>query len=138
MHSRGSRARVRAQGPDPAAVLDLFKLPSISLPPYDMAGQVTWRDDEAKVTGLDGKLGDSDISGDAGIDLRPEPPAVTAKLHSDLLDLDDLAGLVGAPPAAPRARPRVPHRSSGRSKPSRTTGFCQPRRSIPISGGKPI
>ena len=96
---KGIEGRVRAQGPDPAAVLDLFKLPSISLPPYDMAGQVTWRGDEAKVAGLDGKLGDSDISGDAGIDLRPEPPAVTAKLHSDLLDLDDLAGLVGAPPA---------------------------------------
>jgi uncharacterized protein involved in outer membrane biogenesis len=98
---KGIEGRVRAQGPDPAAVLDLFKLPSISLPPYDVGGEVTWRDDQAKVAGMDGKLGDSDISGDAGIDLRPEPPAVTAKLHSDLLDLDDLAGLVGAPPAAP-------------------------------------
>jgi uncharacterized protein involved in outer membrane biogenesis len=98
---KGIEGRARAQGPDPAAVLDLFKLPSISLPPYDIAGQVTWRGDEAKVVGMDGKLGDSDVSGDAGIDLRPEPPTVTLKLHSDLLDLDDLAGLVGAPPAAP-------------------------------------
>jgi uncharacterized protein involved in outer membrane biogenesis len=96
---KGIEGRVRAQGPDPAAVLDLFKLPSISLPPYDIGGQVTWRGDEAKVAGLDGKLGDSDISGDAAIDLSPEPPTVTAKLHSDLLDLDDLAGLMGAPPA---------------------------------------
>jgi hypothetical protein len=70
---KGIEGRVRAQGPDPAAVLDLFKLPSISLPPYDIAGQMTWRGDEAKVAGLDGKLGDSDISGDAGIDLRPGP-----------------------------------------------------------------
>jgi uncharacterized protein involved in outer membrane biogenesis len=99
---KGIEGRVRARGPDPAAVLDLFKLPSISLPPYDIdiAGQVTWRGDQAKVARLDGKLGDSDISGEAAIDLRPEPPGVTAKLHSDLLDLDDLAGLVGAPPAA--------------------------------------
>jgi len=96
---KGIEGKFHAQGPDPAAVLDLFKLPSISLPPYDMGGQVSWRDEEAKVTGLDGKLGDSDISGDAAIDLRPELPAVTAKLHSDLLDLDDLAGLIGAPPA---------------------------------------
>jgi uncharacterized protein involved in outer membrane biogenesis len=96
---KGIDGRVRAQGPDPAAVLDLFKLPSISLPPYDLAGQVSWRGDEAKVAGLDGKLGDSDISGDAAVDLRPEPPAVTADLHSDLLDADDLAGLVGLPPA---------------------------------------
>jgi len=38
---KGVEGRVRAQGPDPAAVLDLFKLPAISLPPYDVAGQAT-------------------------------------------------------------------------------------------------
>jgi uncharacterized protein involved in outer membrane biogenesis len=96
---KGVEGRFRAQGPDPAAVLELFQLPSISLPPYDMAGQMTWRGNQAKVTGLDGKLGDSDIGGDAAVELRPERPAVTADLHSDLLDLDDLAGLIGAPPA---------------------------------------
>jgi uncharacterized protein involved in outer membrane biogenesis len=96
---KGIEGQFHAQGPDPAAVLDLFKLPSISLPPYDMAGHVTWRGDEMKVTGLDGKLGDSDISGDAGIDLGPEPPVVTAQLHSDLLDADDLLPPIGAPPA---------------------------------------
>jgi uncharacterized protein involved in outer membrane biogenesis len=97
---KGVEGRARARGPDPAAVLDLFRLPSISLPPYDIAGRVTWRGNEMKVTGLDGEVGDSDISGDAAVDLRPEPPTVTAKLHSDLLDVDDLAGLAGAPPAA--------------------------------------
>lgn len=96
---KGIEGQFHAQGPDPAAVLDLFKLPSISLPPYDMAGQVTWRGDEMKVTGLDGTVGDSDISGDAGIDLGPEPPVVTAQLHSDLLDADDLLPPIGAPPA---------------------------------------
>jgi uncharacterized protein involved in outer membrane biogenesis len=94
---KGIEGRIHAEGPDPAAVLDLFKLPSISLPPYDVAGQVTWRGDDMKVTGLDGKLGDSDIRGNMGVDLRPELPAVIADLHSDLLDLDDLAGLIGAP-----------------------------------------
>jgi uncharacterized protein involved in outer membrane biogenesis len=95
---QGIDGRFHAQGPDPAEVLDLFKLPSINLPPYDMAGQVTWRGDEMKVADLAGKIGDSDISGDAAIDPRPAPPAVTANLHSDLLDLDDLAGLIGATP----------------------------------------
>lgn len=96
---KGIDGRFRTQGPDPAAVLDLFELPSISLPPYDMAGQLTWHGDEINVTGLDGTVGDSDMSGEVALDLRPDPPAVTAALHSDLLDLDDLAGLVGAPPA---------------------------------------
>jgi uncharacterized protein involved in outer membrane biogenesis len=95
----GIEGHVRAQGQDPAAVLELFKLPSISLPPYDVAGQVTWRGDDAKVTGLDGTVGDSDAQGDVALDLGTEPPAVTADLHSDLLDADDLAGFIDAPPA---------------------------------------
>jgi hypothetical protein len=96
---KGVEGRVRAQGPDPAAVLDLFKLPAISLPPYDVAGQVTWRGDEIKVTAFDGKVGDSDARGEIAIDLSAEPPAVVAELQSDRLDFDDLAGLIGAPPA---------------------------------------
>jgi uncharacterized protein involved in outer membrane biogenesis len=96
---QGADGRFRAQGPDPAAVLELLKLPSISLPPYDMAGQATWRGDKVEVTGLEGTVGDSDISGDAAIDLGQEPPAVTAELHSDLLDADDLLPPIGAPPA---------------------------------------
>ena len=96
---KGIDGRVRAEGPDPAAVLELFKLPSISLPPYDVAGQVTWRGNEIKVAGLEGKVGDSDMQGDIALDLGPEPPAVIADLHSDLLDADDLATLVGVPPA---------------------------------------
>jgi uncharacterized protein involved in outer membrane biogenesis len=96
---KGVDGRFRAQGPDPVAVLELFKLPAISLPPYDVAGQVSWRGDKMKVTGLDGTMGDSDISGDAAVDLGPEPPAVTAELHSDLLDADDLLPPIGAPPA---------------------------------------
>jgi uncharacterized protein involved in outer membrane biogenesis len=96
---KGIDGRFRAQGPDPAAVLELFKLPSISLPPYDMAGQLTWRSDQMKATGLDGTVGDSDISGDAAIDLGQKPPAVTIELHSDVLDADDLLPAIGTPPA---------------------------------------
>jgi uncharacterized protein involved in outer membrane biogenesis len=126
---RGIDGRMRTQGPDPAAVLDLFKLPSISLPPYDLAGQVSWRGDEIKVSGLDGKLGDSDISGDAAIDLRPEPPAVTADLHSDLLDADDVAGLAGAPPATGAGETASPAQEQ-RSEQSEEDGRLLPAKEI--------
>jgi uncharacterized protein involved in outer membrane biogenesis len=95
----GVDGRIRLEGPDPAAVLDLFKLPAISLPPYDVAGQFTWRGDDIKVTAFDGKVGDSDARGEIALDLSADPPAVVADLQSDRLDFDDLAGLIGAPPA---------------------------------------
>lgn len=93
---KGVDGQVRVQGPNPAAVLDLFKLPVISVPPYDFAGHITWRGDDVKVAGLDGTFGDSDAHGDIAIDLRPTPPAVTADLRSDRLVMADLAGVIGA------------------------------------------
>jgi AsmA family len=105
---KGVDGRTRLQGPDPAAVLDLFKLPAISLPPYDVAGQVTWHGDDIKVTAFDGKVGDSDARGEIAIDLSAEPPAVVADLQSDRLDFDDLAGLIGAPPATGKGETASP------------------------------
>ena len=132
---KGIDGRVRAEGPDPAAVLELFKLPSISLPPYDVAGQVTWRGNEIKVAGFEGKVGDSDMQGDIALDLGPEPPAVIADLHSDLLDARRPrdAGRRHRRRPAP-ARPRALRRSNARSGTNRTNDCCPPRRSTPLSG----
>ena len=43
-------------------------------------------------------MGDSDVAGDVSLDLGGERPLVRARLESQRLDLDDLAGLIGAPP----------------------------------------
>ncbi|AEQ97320.1 AsmA family membrane protein [Xanthomonas oryzae pv. oryzicola BLS256] len=45
-----------------------------------------------------GTAGDSDLSGTAEIDLRNKRPFLRADLASKRLDVDDLAGFVGAPP----------------------------------------
>jgi uncharacterized protein involved in outer membrane biogenesis len=90
--------RFQVQGPDPATVLELFDLPAVNLPPYDIAGEVTWHGDEGGIRNLVARLGDSDISGDASVDLRSGPPTVTARLHSALLDLDALADAIELPP----------------------------------------
>ena len=95
--AKGIDGRVQVQGPNPADVLDLFKLPAISLPPYDFAGQVTWRGDDIKVADLEGKFGDSDARGTIAFDLRSTPPAVTGDLQSDRVVVEDLRGLIGAP-----------------------------------------
>jgi uncharacterized protein involved in outer membrane biogenesis len=126
---KGVDGRVRAEGPDPAAVLDLLKLPSISVPPYDVAGHVTWRGDQIKVAGLDGKVGDSDAQGDVAIDLGTKPPAVTADLHSELLDVDDVAGLAGAPPATGAGETASPAQER-RSEQSKENGRPLPTKKI--------
>jgi uncharacterized protein involved in outer membrane biogenesis len=86
-------------GPDPAQVLEPLGLPAIALPPYELAGELhrdgaTWR-----LGGIDGRVGDSDVTGELGVDLGGERPALTGSLHSRTLDLDDLLGLVGSEPA---------------------------------------
>jgi len=94
---KGVDGQFQVQGPNPADILDLFKMPSVSLPPYDFAGHVTWRGDDIKVADLDGTFGESDARGSLAVDLRPAPPALTADLGSDRLAMDDLAGVMGSP-----------------------------------------
>ena len=45
-----------------------------------------------------GKVGASDLGGDVDIDAGGERPVMKAALVSKLLDLDDLAGFIGATP----------------------------------------
>src|SRR5690606_2721597 len=49
--------------------------------------------------GFKGTVGDSDLSGDVKVDVSGERPLFVAQLLSRKLDLDDLAGFLGAPPA---------------------------------------
>jgi len=80
---------------------DLYPLLGIvtpSTPPYDLDGRftrdgTTWRYDDFK-----GRVGDSDLAGDASVDTGGARPYLRANLVSRKLDMDDLAGFVGAPP----------------------------------------
>lgn len=94
----GLHMTLSVAGPDPAEVLRLLELPEITLPPYDLRAQVQ-RDGAAwRLKGLSGRVGDSDVAGDIAVDLGGERHKVDGSLHSKVLDLDDLLGLVGAEP----------------------------------------
>ena len=57
------------------------------------------RDGEVwSLTGLDGTVGDSDLSGSVSLDRNGEKPFLKADLVSKKLDFDDLSGLIGAEP----------------------------------------
>lgn len=102
-------ARLELSGED---LSDLFPLIGLNLPPsppYQIAGQLSRQAATWALREFSGKVGDSDLSGDFEITTGGARPKVRAELVSQQLDLDDLAGFIGAPPetgpgetAAPR------------------------------------
>ncbi|MDH5823534.1 AsmA family protein [Luteimonas sp. RD2P54] len=80
---------------------DLYPLLGIAMPstpPYSLDGRFRREGDTWRYTGFEGKVGDSDLAGDVTVEAGGERPVLRADLTSDLLDLDDLAGFIGAPP----------------------------------------
>src|SRR5690606_15888320 len=67
-------------------------------PPYGLDGRLVRDDAVWRYEGFSGKVGDSDLGGTAKITTGRERLLFEGDLHSELLDFDDLAGFVGAPP----------------------------------------
>ena len=85
-------------GPNLALLYPLIGVATPDTPPYHLKGRLsrkgrTWHYDD-----FTGKVGDSDLAGDASVDPSGERPFLRADLVSRRLDFDDLAGFVGAPP----------------------------------------
>ena len=80
---------------------DLYPLVGIAMPPtppYALDGRFTRDGSRWHYNGFTGRVGDSDLRGDASIDTGGERLYLRAKLASRLLDFDDLAGFVGGAP----------------------------------------
>lgn len=85
-------------GPNLALLYPLIGVATPDTPPYQLKGRLsrkgrTWHYDD-----FTGRVGDSDLAGDASVDPSGERPFLRADLVSKRLDFDDLAGFVGAPP----------------------------------------
>src|SRR3546814_14942757 len=106
------------KGADMADLFPIFRIPLPQTPSYSLAGHLgkdgaTWR-----FTNFEGRMGDSDLSGDLAYAPRADRPLIPAALASNSLALADLAWLLGPAPAAknnPAARTAT--RSSGRFPP---------------------
>ena len=86
------------EGPNPARLYPLIGVSLPDLPPYDLKGRLSLNNSVWKFQNFQGRVGDSDLSGNIRIDTAGEKPDMTADLSSEHLDFDDLAGLVGAAP----------------------------------------
>ncbi|AKC87386.1 AsmA family protein [Pseudoxanthomonas suwonensis] len=110
--------RMKLSGQD---LEDLYPLLGLALPPsppYSLDGQLRRNGDLWRYEGFNGKVGDSDLSGDVQVDVSGQRPMFTAQLLSRQLDFDDLAGFLGAPPstgADETANPRQKAESARRA-----------------------
>jgi uncharacterized protein involved in outer membrane biogenesis len=89
---------VRLEGPNLGRLGEILQLGLPDTPPYRLAGNLTHEGALWRLGSLDGRIADSDIRGQAEIDLEGERPRIAAELRSDRLDFDDLGVLVGEPP----------------------------------------
>ncbi len=94
---------LRLAGPDLFRFGEAINIPLPHLPPYDL--RANWqrkpRDNGRQVStfeNLEGTIGDSDVAGQLRVTTGGERPIIFTRLQSRKLDLDDLAGLTGAPP----------------------------------------
>ncbi|MFC5593532.1 AsmA family protein [Lysobacter niastensis] len=80
---------------------DLYPLTGIAIPPtppYQLDGRFVRDGEHWYYRKFSGRVGDSDMAGDASIDTTGDRPYFRADLRSKRLDIDDLAGFVGGAP----------------------------------------
>ena len=91
-------AQLDLRGDDLSALFPIIGIPLPPSPPYQIAGRLIRQDDTWQFNKFSGKVGDSDLGGDFNVDVGGKKPFVRADLKSRKLDLDDLGGVIGAPP----------------------------------------
>lgn len=94
----GLKSSLQISGPTPRRVEPVvgFRLPE--LPPYRLIGNLAREKDIWRFTEIKGTVGDSDVAGKIIVDNKEGKPYVNADLHSNKLDFDDLAGVIGGTP----------------------------------------
>lgn len=117
---------------------DLYKLVGIVLPAtprYSLRGTLSKQGEVWHVRQLDGKLGNSDLSGELSFDRTRKVPLLAGKVQSRSLDFDDLAPLVGLP-EQPRSAAALPQVPGLRPAPVRSAGAARDpgRKVLPTAG----
>ena len=91
-------ATLSLQGRDLADLYLLTGITTPNTPPYRLSGTLKRDDTLFTFNDFSGRVGTSDLSGDLKVDKVGDRRRVDADLHSRLLDIDDLATVLGAKP----------------------------------------
>lgn len=92
-------ASIDLRGPDLADFYYLTELALPNTPPYRLAGKLHRRGTRFDVSGLAGKVGGSDLRGDATIETAGGRVKLSGEFASEKLNFADLAAPLGAGPA---------------------------------------
>ncbi len=114
----GADLKLDLSGPDMSLLLPLTGVAIPKTPPYRVTGALDYADGSVKFTGMDGKVGSSDLEGDLQVDTKPQRPVLTADLQSKRVDLKDLGGFIGADPGDASKGTKKPASSNGRVLPN--------------------
>lgn len=86
------------EGEDLQAIETVSSILMPVIPPFQFEGTLLRDNDEFVLQRFDAVVGDSDLQGDVRVNPFSSPPTLHANVISTVLDLDDLAGLIGASP----------------------------------------
>ena len=103
-------ATVRAAGPSLSRLHPFVEFKPAASRPYVFEARVTLEQQKYTVTRLHGRVGDTDLAGEATLTRDGERPRLRAQLRSASADLEDLAALAGAtyrPPSGSAAKGRI-------------------------------
>jgi len=95
---KGADVNLVLSGPDMALLLPLTGIATPQTPPYNIGGHLDFQNRHVRFTGINGRVGSSDLSGDIEVDPSGERPTLTANLLSHRVDMQDLGGFIGSTP----------------------------------------
>ncbi len=95
---KGLDLLLEVKGADAAELFPLFGIALLPTPPYDVTGELTYKNNKWYFDDFEGKLGDSDLKGDLVWDKSGKRPMLTAKFISENLNFKDLGPLIGLSP----------------------------------------
>lgn len=94
-------AALTLRGPNLSDIYYLTGLTLPGTPPYQLRGNLKRDDAQYRFTAINGRIGESDISGDLAVDAAGDIPSMTGKLASRQLAFTDLGALFGGGKTAP-------------------------------------
>lgn len=94
----GLDVELALSGPDLARLFPVILIPFPPTAEYSLSGRLKRTDKLWSFENFEGRVGESDLSGDLTVDTGPEVPYMEATLTSRKLHYRDLGGFIGAPP----------------------------------------
>jgi uncharacterized protein involved in outer membrane biogenesis len=87
---------LNVQGEDLSALYPITGIVFFPSPPYHISGRVAHQKTEWSMKGFSGQVGKSDLGGDLLFDTGGKRPILRGDVVSEVLDLNDLKGFIGA------------------------------------------